>query len=288
MTIIHYFKELNAKSGTGDLLALLQNHWRQYAPLCFSVLENPRRNLVELDSDRVLIKPLEAFLCNDLDTEAVLGSLAKLDDPPQLCGKVFKNGEPSYFCRDCGSDPTCVLCSYCFRRSKHREHRYKMMTSGGGGYCDCGDPEAWKSHPYCDLHLPKSSTSEDDTSSETHINKLPTDLTQRASFLFTHLLDYMFEVLSVENSEHLPGNLKPLEEEDDYVTMLYNDEVHSYDQVTSTLRKVLGVDERGAFEYATIVDKEGRSALKRGKKEDCVDMKRKVEVSFNQFNLQSI
>lgn len=19
-----------------------------------------------------------------------------------------------------------------------------MMTSGGGGYCDCGDPEAWK------------------------------------------------------------------------------------------------------------------------------------------------
>jgi hypothetical protein len=27
-----------------------------------------------------------------------------------------------------------------------------MSTSGGGGYCDCGDIEAWKAHPYCELH----------------------------------------------------------------------------------------------------------------------------------------
>ena len=27
-----------------------------------------------------------------------------------------------------------------------------MCTSGGGGYCDCGDPEAWKAEPFCDTH----------------------------------------------------------------------------------------------------------------------------------------
>lgn len=29
-----------------------------------------------------------------------------------------------------------------------------MSTSGGSGYCDCGDKEAWKTHPVCDKHNP--------------------------------------------------------------------------------------------------------------------------------------
>lgn len=61
------------------------------------------------------------------------------------------------------------------------------------------------------------------------------------------------------------------------MTILYNDEVHSYDQVTSTLRKVLVIDDKKAFEYAAIVDKEGRSAIKRGKKIECETVKDKVE-----------
>lgn len=59
--------------------------------------------------------------------------------------------------------------------------------------------------------------------------------------------------------------------------MLYNDEIHSYDQVTSTLRKVLVIDDKKAFEYAAIVDKEGRSAIKRGKQIECDTIKSKVE-----------
>ena len=27
-----------------------------------------------------------------------------------------------------------------------------MSTSGGGGYCDCGDLEAWKNDPICKIH----------------------------------------------------------------------------------------------------------------------------------------
>ena len=61
--------------------------------------------------------------------------------------------------------------------------------------------------------------------------------------------------------------------------MLYNDEVHSYEQVVSTLRKVLSIDDKKAFEYAAIVDKEGRSAIKRGKKTECSTVKEKVEVN---------
>jgi E3 ubiquitin-protein ligase UBR2 len=82
-----------------------------------------------------------------------------------------------------------------------------MMTSGGGGYCDCGDPEAWKQFPNCELHMPKSSGEE--TSNEAYLAKLPSDLVERASHLYTYLLDYIFEVLSVENSDQLPFNLKP-------------------------------------------------------------------------------
>ena len=31
-----------------------------------------------------------------------------------------------------------------------------MSTSGGGGYCDCGDPEAWKTEPFCSIHRPEA------------------------------------------------------------------------------------------------------------------------------------
>ena len=29
---------------------------------------------------------------------------------------------------------------------------FQMSTSGGGGYCDCGDQEAWKVEPFCNNH----------------------------------------------------------------------------------------------------------------------------------------
>lgn len=65
--------------------------------------------------------------------------------------------------------------------------------------------------------------------------------------------------------------------------MLYNDEVHSYEQVVSTLKKVLVVDDKKSYEYAAIVDKEGRSAIKRSKKSECESIKNKVEVTNNFF-----
>lgn len=61
--------------------------------------------------------------------------------------------------------------------------------------------------------------------------------------------------------------------------MLYNDEVHSYEQVVNTLKRVIGADDRKAFDYAAIVDKEGRSAIKRAKKSTCEEIKLNIEVN---------
>ncbi len=84
-----------------------------------------------------------------------------------------------------------------------------MMTSGGGGYCDCGDPEAWKCYPNCELHMPKNTTVKDSSLIEDYVNKLPHDLQQRASQLFHFLFDYTLEILSIDKSDELPSHLKP-------------------------------------------------------------------------------
>lgn len=34
-----------------------------------------------------------------------------------------------------------------------------MHASSGGGFCDCGDVEAWKIGPYCSKHDPGAATS---------------------------------------------------------------------------------------------------------------------------------
>ena len=60
--------------------------------------------------------------------------------------------------------------------------------------------------------------------------------------------------------------------------MLFNDEIHSYEQVTRTLKAVLGVDDNRALEYATSVDRDGRSSIKCGKKSTCEHVKNHVEV----------
>jgi hypothetical protein len=68
-------------------------------PLCYKATDNPAKNIIEKDSDRVLFKSLEIFICNNQNSEKIVEELKKLNDPPLLCGHVFKTGEPSYCCR---------------------------------------------------------------------------------------------------------------------------------------------------------------------------------------------
>lgn len=65
--------------------------------------------------------------------QETLKKLREANNVSSICGNIFKNGEPTYSCRECSMDPTCVLCASCFKKSSHRLHKYRMSTSHGGG-----------------------------------------------------------------------------------------------------------------------------------------------------------
>lgn len=105
-----------------------KEHWRIWVPKIYS--PEPYGNSLDWSYDEakaqeVLFDTLEQFICNG-DPQEVLTKLSQLDSPPSVCGRVFKMGEPTYSCRECGMDPTCVLCVDCFKQSAHRHHKYKM------------------------------------------------------------------------------------------------------------------------------------------------------------------
>ncbi len=82
-----------------------------------------------------------------------------------------------------------------------------MTSGGGGGYCDCGDPEAWKQYHCCEIHSKK--TESDSQTPQEIIEKLPAEIVQRARQLFEYLLEYITDMLCGRYLEELPTHLKP-------------------------------------------------------------------------------
>uniref|UniRef100_A0A914Q372 E3 ubiquitin-protein ligase n=1 Tax=Panagrolaimus davidi TaxID=227884 RepID=A0A914Q372_9BILA len=73
--------------------------------------------------------------------------------PGERCGKIFKSGDLFYICKECTKIETEVLCAECFKESAHDTHDYEVFKSSGkGGYCDCGDPEAGYKSFSCNIH----------------------------------------------------------------------------------------------------------------------------------------
>ena len=58
------------------------------------------------------------------------------------------------FILKCPSFFFIINLSNCSNSLVNKLFMLQMSTSGGGGYCDCGDTEAWKEDPYCILHKP--------------------------------------------------------------------------------------------------------------------------------------
>lgn len=264
--------------------------WRQKVPKIFSPVpsmnyQKPTEHIEEDDVQRMFFDPLERFLCNGDPTE-ILKQLSSLNDPPAQCGKVFKMGEPTYSCRDCGLDPTCVLCVDCFKSSEHGTHRYKMSTSNGGGYCDCGDVEAWKKHAYCATHILGTQSEGCDP-----LSKVPADIQERARHVFSNVLKFAYELLTLDTFMKLPGDLQYkerdrdidpllddlLEVDDLYATVLYNDEVHTFEEVITTLQRAVECDRNAAINFVSLIDREGRSLVKCAPFQQCSEVKRIVE-----------
>lgn len=255
----------------------LRAYWREEVPPIFSPRPNTQYLNVTYDENTVrtsLLDLLEQFAFNKPLTD-ILEDLKGSEKPSVLCGRVFKVGEPTYSCRDCGMDPTCVLCVECFKKSSHRNHRYKMSTSGGGGYCDCGDKEAWKASPFCELH--EKGASENDSVSP--LDALPLDIGAKCKLVFSAVLEYCHQILIWEKPTSLPEDLKKadIDNVDIYATMLFNDEIHTYEQVIKTLQRAIDCVEKEAIDYATLVDREGRSIVKCSSFNDCNHVKGLVE-----------
>lgn len=153
-----------------------------------------------------------------------------------------------------------------------RMHKYRMGTSQGGGCCDCGDVEAWKKAPFCSVHLAG-------TKEEGATRSLPEDLKKRTEVVFESLLWYAFHLLSTEESSllRIGSILDDYFDNDTYCTILYNDEIHTFEQVISTLNKVLKCTQKTAIEFVTNIDREGRAVVKCSSFDHCTELKDSIE-----------
>lgn len=213
------------------------------------------------------IMVLETFICGE-DSTAFLEQLKRNDFDSSVCGRVFKIGEPTYSCRECSMDPTCVLCSSCFKNSPHRIHKYKMATSSGGGCCDCGDVEAWKQYPVCAEHNNISNISSESTA------QLPDDVQGRCAIVFQAILAYCMRVLKMDSD----GSYSELDDDDNtHCTVLYNDETHTFEQVIQALTSIVLCSQKTAIEYVTSIDREGRAVVKCASFEVCKKLKEDIE-----------
>ncbi|CAN8023512.1 unnamed protein product [Ixodes persulcatus] len=251
--------------------ATLRQFWARHVPPLLSPPYQCRPLALSYDEaalKHTLLDSLERFVCGTSDPRGYFEELRRLESPPTLCGRVFKSGEPTYSCRDCGLDPTCVLCVDCFK--SRRNHKYKMSMSCGGGYCDCGDLEAWKEFPFCETHG-HSSAKQDP------LERLPPDLVSRVELVLRAVLLYCHQMLTWNKSTELPPDLAPGVQQDTFVTMLFNDEAHTYEQVIQTLNRAIECTHREAIEYATTVDREGRSLVRSSSFADCLQVKQHIE-----------
>ncbi|KAF3701229.1 E3 ubiquitin-protein ligase UBR1 [Channa argus] len=265
-----------------DIRAELVRYLKEQVPQIFCLKkEFSAQEEEELVQIR-LLRPLECFLFGE-DPQEGLEKLKQDSTSSQLCGRVFKDGETVYSCRDCAIDPTCVLCMDCFQDSVHKNHRYKMHGSLGGGFCDCGDVEAWKIGPCCSKHNPGAATA-----MVTDECVLEPELYERAEKLFQVLLHYVTDFLVWEEKLELSAELTPREKENAYYCVLYNDEHHSYDHVIYTLQRSVNCDQAEAQTHTALIDKEGRRAVKRGTLHSCQQAKELIRSNSEHISLQPL
>ncbi|KAH7722004.1 Zinc finger in N-recognin family protein [Aphelenchoides avenae] len=269
---------------------LLYEHWSSLCPTTYTApTEQPWEN--RYDESKInenLLHPIAAMFCGEekyrepheeasirkLTTTAGVASTQRR--PGQICGRVFRNGEPTYTCKECATDGTCVLCHECFKNSEHAKHKYKLHASNGGGYCDCGDQEAWSRDYACRLHTPEVQPGDEN---QDLMPKLPRLLESRVYNLSCLTMRYVVNLLCWENTDTLPSFIDYLGDEQDEVfqTILYNDETHTYDAVIRALEIAVHCTENQAMRLATIVDREGRAVVKTGSKEICEAVRSNIQ-----------
>ncbi|XP_038596898.1 E3 ubiquitin-protein ligase UBR1 [Tachyglossus aculeatus] len=254
-----------------DFHTAFLEHLAKFVPdIYFAEMDAVPEKQEEL-AQKFLLTPLEWCLFGE--DPAVCLERLKQHGAFQLCGKVFKAGETTYSCRDCAIDLTCVLCMDCFQNSVHKNHHYKMHTSTGGGFCDCGDTEAWKSGPFCANHEPGASS----TTKEHSGRLLNEEVLAQAKKIFSSVIKYIVEMTIWNEQQELPPLLQTRERTGRYYCVLFNDEHHSYDHVIYSLQRALGCDHSEAQLHTTAIDKEGRRAVTVGPYAPCQEAREDIK-----------
>ncbi|KAK9322683.1 hypothetical protein V1517DRAFT_123131 [Lipomyces orientalis] len=183
--------------------------------------------------------------------------------PGRPCMHQFQKGEPTYKCKECGLDDTCVLCWRCFNASDHIGHAVTVSISqkDGGGVCDCGDPEAWLRDVNCKYY----------STTQAPPKPLPDHLIESIRGTVARTLDYILDVFSCSPQSYqdckdeeliqkdfesfaLDPNIyggKPGERDKDngqFALVLWNDEKHSFtDVIHIVMRATKRREEYGKF-----------------------------------------
>ncbi|XP_023401428.1 E3 ubiquitin-protein ligase UBR2 isoform X10 [Loxodonta africana] len=95
----------------------------------------------------------------------------------------------------------------------------------------------------------------------------------RAYNIFAIMFRYAVEILTWEKEDELPADLEMVENSDTYYCMLFNDEVHTYEQVIYTLQKAVNCTQKEAIGFATTVDRDGRRSVRYGDFQYCEQAK---------------
>ncbi|XP_016118000.1 E3 ubiquitin-protein ligase UBR2-like, partial [Sinocyclocheilus grahami] len=85
---------------------------------------------------------------------------------------------------------------------------------------------------------------------------LSDEMIARTYNVFSIILKYAVDMLTWEKEDELPEGLEPPERGDTYYCMLFNDEVHTYEQVIYTLQKAVNCTQKEAVSFATTVDRD--------------------------------
>ncbi|TPX46254.1 hypothetical protein SeLEV6574_g03322 [Synchytrium endobioticum] len=191
------------------------------------------------------------------------------------CGHVFKKGEGVHRCRDCALDSTCVFCDRCFNASNHEGHDTSFsLSSSGGGCCDCGDPEAWKVPIDCRFHSPNISPSSTHLHDDNILEPLPLELLSSINKTIVTVTEFILQTFSYSywkpytptdasrfQKVYAPGN--PTDNET-YALILWNDEVHSFQEVIEAVSEALQVTKDEGRRVAEAIDTEGRDVIYTG------------------------
>ncbi|KAM9294414.1 E3 ubiquitin-protein ligase UBR1 [Gastrophryne carolinensis] len=252
-----------------DFASVFHQHLAKCVPSIYTTFMQPGVEKQAGLAKASILDPLEWYLFGE-DPSVFMEKLRQSEAPP-LCGQVFRGGETTYSCRDCAIDPTCVLCMNCFQSSVHKTHRYKMHSSMGGGFCDCGDTEAWKMGPYCKIHEPRAPDQDSGF-------RLPEEIVSKTRKVFPVIIKYIMDMLIWQEEKRLPLYLtagqKRLKRR---CCVLYSDDQHSNDHFIYSLQRSLNCDVKEAQNLTSAAEREGRTTVKEGTLEECNNSAEKLK-----------